>query len=68
MLKHRFAQICYNLDELLDGCNKLSTFMSRLRKQSRSRIEFEADSYFGDGFEVLRDVLTHIDSMISLLS
>ena len=57
MLKHRFAQICYNLDELLDGCNKLSTFMTRLRKQSRSRIEFEADSYFGDGFEVLVESL-----------
>ena len=61
MLKHRFAQICYNVDELLVGCNKLSTFMTRLRKQSRSRIEFEADTYFGDGFEVF------VESLISQL-
>lgn len=57
MLKHRFVYTCYNLDELLEGCNKLSTFMTRLRKQANSRTDWEADTYFGDGFEVFVESL-----------
>ena len=57
MLKHRFAYTCYNVDELLDGCRKMSTFMTRLRKQANSRTDWEPDTYFGDGFEAFVESL-----------
>lgn len=53
-MKHHFQYTCYNIDWLLDGCYKLSTYMSRLRTQSEKNPDlFDPDKYFGDGFEAL---------------
>ncbi len=55
---HHFKHTCYNVDELLEGCRKISTFMTRLRKQANSRPDyFDPDKYFGDGFEALVESL-----------
>jgi len=55
---HHFPKICYNADELLNDCNKVSTFIKRLRKQADSNPDyFEPHSYFGDGFEALVETL-----------
>jgi hypothetical protein len=57
-MKHHFKNTCYNVDELLDGCRKMSTFMTRLRKQANSNVDFfEPDVYFGDGFEAFVESL-----------
>jgi len=57
-MKHHFPKICYDADKLLDSCSKLSTFMRRLREQANSCPDaFDPDSYFGDGFEALVEVL-----------
>ena len=57
---HHFKHTCYNVDELLEGCRKISTFMTRLRKQANGRPDyFDPDKYFGDGFEAL------VESLIS---
>jgi len=55
---HHFKHTCYDVDALLEGCRKMSTFMSRLRKQANSRPDyFDPDKYFGDGFEALVESL-----------
>jgi hypothetical protein len=55
---HHFPKICYNANELLDDCNKISTFIGRLRKQADSRPDyFEPHVYFGDGFEAFVETL-----------
>ena len=55
---HHFPKICYNADELLNDCNKVSTFIRRLRKQADSNPDyFEPHTYFGDGFEAFVEVL-----------
>lgn len=59
-MKHNFKHYCYNKDELLDSCKKLSTFMSRLKKQSKcphNSWQHEPESYYGSGFEALIEVL-----------
>jgi hypothetical protein len=62
-MKHHFKNICYNKHELLDGCNKLSTFMSRLKKQSHcphNKWMHEPEKYYGDGFEAFTEVLINL--------
>lgn len=57
-MKHHFKHICYDIDALLSGCSKMSTFMTRLRKQADSRPDyFDPDKYFGDGFEAFVESL-----------
>ena len=57
-LKHTFGRVCYNIDFLFEGHAKLSTFMTRLRKQSAEHPRLnDPDKYFGDGFEVLVESL-----------
>lgn len=61
-LKHVFKRQCYNLSELLTGCNKLSTFCSRLEKQSvlfPDRID--PDKYKGNGFEFFTEALLKLN-------
>ena len=51
-MKHYFAHECYSIDELLEGCNKLSTFMTRARKQADANaIYIDPEVYFGNAFE-----------------
>jgi hypothetical protein len=58
-MKHPFGLYCYDLDYLLNDCKKLSTFMTRARKQAESNPNyFDPDKYFGDAFEAL------VESMI----
>lgn len=59
-MKHRFRYICNEASELLDGVNKLSTFMSRLNKisveQEGNGKGWSADDYKGMAFEALVEV------------
>lgn len=69
-MKHRFKHTCYNAKELLDKCNKLSTFMTRLVKQSDNDPDsWDPHTYRGDGFEALIEVLikySPIDKRINI--
>lgn len=58
-MKHRFQHICYDRNALLDNCNKLSTFMSRINKQSKDDrgMGWTPDVYKGMAFEALVEVL-----------
>lgn len=58
-MKHRFQHICYDAAKLLDGCDKLSTFMGRINKQAKedNGMGWTADEYKGFGFEALIEVL-----------
>lgn len=51
-LTHSFKQRCHDLAELLEGCNKLSTFCGRLDKQAdKFPDRYDPNTYKGDGFE-----------------
>jgi hypothetical protein len=69
-MKHRFKNTCYDAAKLLDGCNKLSTFMKRLIVQSDSDPDmWDPMTYRGDGFEALVEVLVKyspIDKRINI--
>lgn len=57
-LTHRFLLTCHDLRELLSGCNKLSTYCSRLEKQStRSPNRYSPANYKGDGLELFAEAL-----------
>jgi hypothetical protein len=57
-MKHHFKNTCYDIDDLLVGCKKMSTFMNKLRKQSYLKPDnFDPDKYFGDGFEAFVESL-----------
>lgn len=57
-LSHRFIQTSHNLAALLEGCNKLSTFCSRLEQQSTQHPDrYASDKYKGDGFELFVEAL-----------
>lgn len=58
-MKHRFQYTCYDANFLLKDCNKLSTFMSRLNKQSQEDkgMGWSPDEYKGQAFEALIEVL-----------
>lgn len=57
-LEHSFIHKCYDINELLDGCTKLSTYCNRLVKQSEQHTERHCPmKYRGDGFELLIEAL-----------
>jgi hypothetical protein len=58
-MKHPFRYRCYDAKKLLDGCEKLSTFMSRVNKQAGEDrgMGWSADDYKGMAFEALVEVL-----------
>lgn len=58
-MKHRFQYVCYDAKALLEGCNKLSTFMNRVNKQSKEDrgMGWSADEYKGFAFEAFVEVL-----------
>lgn len=57
-LTHRFKLTAHDLAELLDDCNKLSTFCTRLEKQAvLYPNRYDPDKYKGDGFELFTEAL-----------
>lgn len=57
-LTHRFKLTAHDLAGLLDGCNKLSTFCSRLEKQAALYPDrYDPEKYKGDGFELFAEAL-----------
>lgn len=69
-MNHRFFSQCYDEYKLLDGCNKLSTFVNRLSKQSEQHPElWDPLVYVGDGFEAFVETLikySPIDKRINI--
>ena len=70
-MKHRFQYICYDKKKLLDGCNKLSTFITRVNKQAAEDhgMGWTPDEYKGMAFEALVEVLicaSPIDKRINI--
>jgi len=71
-MKHVFKNLCYNPNTLLNGCVKLSTFMSRLNKQAAedNGMGWTSDDYKGMAFEALIEVLINaspIDKRINII-
>jgi len=57
-LKHVFINRAHDLNALLKDCNKLSTFCTRLEKQSLLYPDrYDPDKYKGDGFELFVEAL-----------
>lgn len=57
-LSHRFLVTCHDINALLKDCNKLSTFCSRLEKQSTMfPNRYNPDKYKGDGLELFTEAL-----------
>lgn len=57
-LTHRFTLTAHDLPGLLEGCNKLNTFCSRLEKQAALHPNrYDPDKYKGDGFELFTEAL-----------
>jgi hypothetical protein len=58
-MKHLFQHRCYDANKLLEGCNKLSTFMNRVNKQAAEDrgMGWTSDEYKGMAFEALIEVL-----------
>jgi hypothetical protein len=57
-LQHRFQSTAHDLKGLLDGCHKLSTYITRLERQSTLFPDrYDPDSYKGDGFELFTEAL-----------
>lgn len=57
-LVHPFLHQCHNIDELMKGVKKLSTFCTRLEKQSKLfPNRYEPFKYVGDGFELFAEAL-----------
>jgi hypothetical protein len=57
-LEHHFTNTCYDIDELLNGVNKMSTFLKRLDTQSQKNPNmWDPDKYKGDGFEAFVEAL-----------
>ena len=75
-MKHRFKNMCIDVNTLLDGVNKFSTFISRARKQANKQVEvnpgyWEADTYFGDAFEAMCEVFinaSQIDKRVNIIN
>ena len=62
-LTHPFLYTCHDLQGLLLDCNKLSTFSSRLVKQSELFPDrFNPFKYRGDGFELFCEALLKLGS------
>lgn len=57
-LNHSFLLKCFDLNELLTGCNKISTFCSRLEKQSTLFPDrYDPNLYRGGGLELFTEAL-----------
>lgn len=57
-LEHKFLHQCHDLRELLEGCNKMSTFCRRLNQQSELYPDrYDPQDYKGDGFELFVEAL-----------
>lgn len=69
-MKHQFKHTCLDKDSLLNECDTLNMFMSRLIKQSEeNKDNWEPMAYRGDGFEALVEVLINnspIDKRINI--
>lgn len=56
-IEHSFITKCHNLKELFHNTNKLSTFISKLEKQSILNIKrYSQNDYLGDGFEFFVEI------------
>lgn len=74
-MKHRFRFTCQDPKKLLNGVDKLGTFMSRLSKmaaeQEGNGFGWSADVFKGDGFEAMCEVLINaspIDKRINIVN
>lgn len=74
-MKHRFKHICPNPKKLLEGCNKLSTFMGRIEKLQNDKAwtsgGWKPEEFKGDAFEALVEVLimySPIDKRINIVN
>lgn len=57
-LTHRFLLTAHDLPGLLENCNKLSTFCTRLERQSQLFPDrYDPDKYKGDGLELFTEAL-----------
>ena len=57
-IEHGFGHRAHDLVALFKGTNKISTFMSKLEKQSLiDPVRYDSDKYKGDGFEFLVEIL-----------
>lgn len=57
IIKHGFGQRAHDLLSLFEKTNKLSTFMSKLEKQSIFDTQrYDSNKYKGDGFEFLVEI------------
>lgn len=57
-IEHGFGVRAHDLIGLFDGTNKISTFMSKLERQSKLNPErYDSNKYLGDGFEFLVEIL-----------
>lgn len=69
-LIHPFLHQSHNINELLKGVKKLSTFCTRLEKQSILHVNrYDSDKYKGDGFELFIEALiklSPIDNRIAI--
>ena len=54
---HTFKTKCHDIVELFKNTNKLSTFMTKLEKQSIKDVDrYKSNDYLGDGFEFLMEI------------
>ena len=61
-LIHPFVHRCHNMDDLLKGCKKVSTFCTRLEKQSQLfPNRYDPNDYKGDGLEFLVEALLKLN-------
>lgn len=75
-MKHKFKRMCIDVNELLDGVNKFSTFISRARKQANKQEQvnpgyWPADTYFGEAFEAMCEVFINaspIDKRVNIVN
>lgn len=71
-IKHPFKSICYDVNELLDGCATLNKFMRRLEKQANKYpARFDYNKYVGFGFEAFIECLiklSPIDKRINIIN
>lgn len=70
ILEHNFIKRAHDLKSLLLDCNKLSTFCTRLEKQSLLYPDrYDPEKYKGDGFELFVEALiklSPIDNRIGI--
>lgn len=69
-LNHVFLNRCWDINWLLNNCDKLSTFISRLKRQSEKNPNlYSPENYLGDGFEMFVEALiklSPIDNRIGI--